>query len=102
MRAVLRRTSTDRSTPSRRIADRRAGLLVPPEDPGGFDPWPRTPHPDVLKHSATEYGNRVGFWRMLEVLDEHRIKAVLAINGKAIGSYEPIARAARPPTQCRR
>ncbi len=32
---------------------------------------------------------------MLEVFDEHRIPAALAINGSAIAAYEPIARAAR-------
>ena len=29
------------------------------------NPWP--PHPDVLHYSYRDYGNRVGFWRMLEV-----------------------------------
>jgi hypothetical protein len=27
------------------------------------DPWPRTPHPDVLGYGMRDYGNRVGFWR---------------------------------------
>lgn len=62
-------------------------VLTPPA--GG------APSPDIPNWAWHEYGNRVGFWRMLEVLDEHRIKAVLAINGKAISAYEPIAIAAR-------
>lgn len=66
-------------------------------------PMPRTvltppaggsPMPDIPNWAWHEYGNRVGFWRMLEVLDELRIRAVLAINGTAIGRYEPISRAA--------
>ncbi len=61
-------------------------VLTPPA--GG------APMPDVPNWAWHEYGNRVGFWRMLKVLDEHGIKAVLAINGKAIATYEPIARAA--------
>ncbi len=61
-------------------------LLTPPA--GG------APMPDIPNWAWHEYGNRVGFWRMLEVLDRYQIKAVLAINGKAIASYEPIARAA--------
>lgn len=61
-------------------------VLTPPA--GG------SPSPDIPNWAWHEYGNRVGFWRMLEVLDEHRIRAVLAINGKAIATYEPIARAA--------
>ena len=61
-------------------------VLTPPA--GG------APMPDIPNWAWHEYGNRVGFWRMLDVLDRHQIKAVLAINGKAIASYEPIARAA--------
>ena len=61
-------------------------VLTPPA--GG------APLPDVPNWAWHEYGNRVGFWRMLEVLDELSIPAVLAVNGVALGSYEPIARAA--------
>jgi allantoinase len=50
--------------------------------------------PDIPNWAWHEYGNRVGFWRMLEAIDEHRIRAVLAVNGSAIARYEPIARAA--------
>lgn len=41
-----------------------------------------------------EYGNRVGFWRMLKVLDKHGIPVVLAINGSAVSSYSAISNAA--------
>ena len=61
-------------------------VLTPPA--GG------TPSPDIPNWAWHEYGNRVGFWRILEVLDQFSIKAVLAINGSAIASYEPIAQAA--------
>jgi allantoinase len=61
-------------------------VLTPPA--GG------APMPDVPNWAWHEYGNRVGFWRMLDVLDRQGIQAVLAINGKAIATYEPIARAA--------
>jgi peptidoglycan/xylan/chitin deacetylase (PgdA/CDA1 family) len=66
-------------------------------------PMPRTvltppaggvPKPDIPNWAWHEYGNRVGFWRMLEVLDELQIRAVLAINGTAIRAYEAISRAA--------
>ena len=66
-------------------------------------PMPRTvltppaggsPKPDIPNWAWHEYGNRVGFWRMLEVLDALKIRAVLAINGAAIQRYEPISRAA--------
>jgi peptidoglycan/xylan/chitin deacetylase (PgdA/CDA1 family) len=52
------------------------------------------PSPDIPNWAWHEYGNRVGFWRMAEVLDNLDIKAVLAINGTAVQAYEPIARAA--------
>src|SRR5918998_1113986 len=45
-----------------------------PENKGVRNPWPRTPYPDVQQYSYRDYGNRVGFWRMLEVLDAHHIK----------------------------
>src|SRR4051812_7910590 len=61
-------------------------VLTPPA--GG------SPTPDIPNWAWHEYGNRVGFWRMLDVFDRFSIPAVLAINGSAIGAYEPIARAA--------
>ena len=67
-------------------------------------PMPRTvltppaggsPMPDIPNWAWHEYGNRVGFWRMLEVFDDFsHSRASLAINGSAIAAYEPIARAA--------
>jgi peptidoglycan/xylan/chitin deacetylase (PgdA/CDA1 family) len=61
-------------------------VLTPPA--GG------SPMPDIPNWAWHEYGNRVGFWRMLKVFDRLQIPAVLAINGGAIAAYEPIARAA--------
>ena len=53
------------------------------------------PMPDIPNWAWHEYGNRVGFWRTLDLLDRLGIKAVLAINGSAIAAYRPIAEAAR-------
>ena len=61
-------------------------VLTPPA--GG------SPMPDIPNWAWHEYGNRVGFWRFVEVLDYFKIRAALAINGSAIQVYEPIARAA--------
>ena len=78
-------------------------VIVNVEEWDPTQPMPRTvltppaggsPMPDVPNWAWHEYGNRVGFWRMLEVLDHFHIRAVLAINGSAIQRYEPIARAA--------
>jgi len=62
-------------------------VLTPPA--GG------TPTPDIPNWAWHEYGNRVGFWRLLDVLDRFGVKATLAINGACIESYAPIAEAAR-------
>jgi allantoinase len=62
-------------------------VLTPPA--GG------SPMPDIPNWAWHEYGNRVGFWRMLEVFDDLRVPAVLAINGSAIARYTAIVDAAK-------
>jgi allantoinase len=62
-------------------------VLTPPA--GG------SPMPDIPNWAWHEYGNRVGFWRMLEVFDELKVPAVLAINGSAIARYGAIVEAAK-------
>src|SRR6476646_5840729 len=62
-------------------------VLTPPA--GG------SPMPDIPNWAWHEYGNRVGFWRMLEVLDRHESRAVRAVNGTPVGTSGPIARAAQ-------
>ena len=66
-------------------------------------PMPRTvltppaggaPSPDIPNWAWHEYGNRVGFWRMLKVFDEFKVPATLAINGSAIAAYPQIVEAA--------
>ena len=61
-------------------------VLTPPA--GG------SPMPDVPNWAWHEYGNRVGFWRFIEVFDEFEIPGVLAINGSALAAYPAIVRAA--------
>jgi allantoinase len=43
--------------------------------------------PDVPNFAWSEYGMRVGFWRLKSVLDKHKIKATLAINGSVCLTY---------------
>jgi allantoinase len=52
------------------------------------DPWPRTPHPDVLSYSLKDYGNRAGVWRMMEVLDAHGIRGSVSFS-MAVGEMFP-------------
>jgi allantoinase len=53
-----------------------------------------SPMSDIPNRAWHEYGNRVGFWRMLEVLYDFAAPAVLAINGPVIESCRAIAEAA--------
>jgi len=52
--------------------------LDPPDHPTRR-PWSR-PFPDVLGYSLRDYGNRVGVWRLLEVLDRHGLRGSVALN----------------------
>jgi peptidoglycan/xylan/chitin deacetylase (PgdA/CDA1 family) len=78
-------------------------VIVNVEEWSDTEPMPRTvltppaggvPSPDVPNWAWHEYGNRVGFWRMLRVLDRHQIPVALAVNGSAIAAYPQIAAAA--------
>src|SRR5437764_611649 len=79
-------------------------IIINVEEWNPNEPMPRTvltppaggsPSPDVPNWAWHEYGNRVGFWRMLEIFDRLRLPSALAINGGAIRSYEAISIAAR-------
>lgn len=43
--------------------------------------------PDYLNYSHREHGNRVGFWRVLEVLDRYGIKATVPVNAMLAERY---------------
>ena len=61
-----------------------------PDYDGQRDPWPRTPYPDVQQYSYRDYGNRVGFWRMLEPLDKHNIRCCVSLNLAVLEHYPEI------------
>jgi allantoinase len=78
-------------------------VVINVEEWDATQPMPRTvltppaggsPMPDVPNWAWHEYGNRVGFWRFVEVFDEFAIPGVIAINGSALAAYPPIVRAA--------
>src|SRR6187551_2550963 len=78
-------------------------VIVNVEEWDPKQPMPRTvltppaggsPSPDVPNWAWHEYGNRVGFWRLADVLDRCGVKASLAINGSAIAAYPQIVAAA--------
>jgi peptidoglycan/xylan/chitin deacetylase (PgdA/CDA1 family) len=64
---------------------------LPP--PGAVDAYPRTPHPDVRKYAYHDYGNRVGFWRMVDVLDRHEVPCTVSLNVAVLDHYPEIAQA---------
>lgn len=57
------------------------------------DPWPRTPHPDVLGYGLRDYGNRVGLWRMLEVFDRYDIRCTTSLSMSVYQRYPDILEA---------
>ncbi len=65
---------------------------LPPRDPRR-NPWPRSPHPEVQGYSQRDYGNRVGFWRMLEVLDEYEVRCTASTNLAVFEHYPDIGKA---------
>ena len=57
-------------------------------------PYGQPLQPDLPNWAWHEYGMRVGFWRFLDALGKHGLKATLAINGSVIKSYPRVAEAA--------
>ncbi len=50
----------------------------------GAELVPRAAEPDVLNYAWREYGNRVGVWRMLELLDELAMPSTALVNASII------------------
>jgi allantoinase len=44
--------------------------------------------PDIRNYSRRDYGNRVGIWRIMDVLAKHKIRGTVALNGE-VGTYYP-------------
>ncbi|MBT6273955.1 MAG: polysaccharide deacetylase family protein [Chromatiales bacterium] len=61
-----------------------------PRETNGRNPWPRMPHPDVLGYGLRDYGNRVGLWRMLEVLDRYALRCTTSLSMSVYEHYPDI------------
>lgn len=48
--------------------------------------------PDVINFSWREYGARHGIWRLMKILDKHKIRATVALNGAVCEKYPIIVR----------
>jgi allantoinase len=53
--------------------------------------WPRVPY--VKGYAWRDYGNRVGFWRMLEVFDHYGIPATVSLNIAVLDHFPEITEA---------
>lgn len=55
------------------------------------NPYPGVPaHPDAVGYSYRDYGNRVGLWRMLDVIDEFDIPVTCSLNVAAAEMYPEV------------
>src|SRR5882724_8674376 len=57
------------------------------------NPWPRSPYPDVLGYGTRDYGNRVGIWRMFEIMDRHDIRCTVSLSLSVYEHYPEIREA---------
>jgi peptidoglycan/xylan/chitin deacetylase (PgdA/CDA1 family) len=51
--------------------------------------------PDALNYGWRDYGARVGFWRVLDILDRHGVRASALINSEVCERYPQIVAAGR-------
>ena len=65
---------------------------LPPPSPHR-DPWPRTPHPDVLGYGIRDYGNRVGLWRLFEAMDRFNVRGTVSLNVALLDHFPDILEA---------
>jgi len=56
-----------------------------PSRPG----WPR-PSPDIVGYSQRDWGNRVGHWRLMELLDKYRMRASVSLSVGLIDHHPEI------------
>ena len=51
--------------------------------------------PDVLNYSWRDYGNRVGVWRMIDVMEKYKVKGTVALNADVCDEYPRIIEAGK-------
>ena len=61
----------------------------------GVELAPGQPEPDVVNFSWRDYGNRVGFWRLLELFDEVEMPVSMLMNTEILDHAPQIATAIR-------
>ncbi len=58
-------------------------------------PGVNTPPPNLFQYAPRDYGNRIGLWRIMEVLDKHGIKATGLFNSDVCKLYPVISDACK-------
>ncbi|MGH7041735.1 MAG: polysaccharide deacetylase family protein [Acetobacteraceae bacterium] len=54
------------------------------------DPWPRSPHPDLLGYTTRDYGNRVGLWRLFQATDALGLRCTVSLNMAVLQHFPAI------------
>ena len=67
--------------------------LDPPAEPFKHPGAMKTPYPDLRHYTTRDYGNRVGVYRLLKLLDACGIKATFAVNAVIAERYPPLIEA---------
>jgi allantoinase len=70
---------------------RLAVWIVPNIEHFRIDAGPHTP--DIRNHGRRDYGNRVGIWRIMDVLSKYNIRGSVALNGDVVSHYPRIIEA---------
>ncbi|MGP0089796.1 MAG: hypothetical protein ACLPKB_07530 [Xanthobacteraceae bacterium] len=65
--------------------------LTPPPDPW-INAWARMT-PDVMMYGRQEFGGRVGFWRLIEILDKHPLPCTAVLNIAALTKFPDVCTA---------
>jgi len=60
--------------------------LDPPSNPKRT-PWPR-PSPDIVPYSYRDHGNRVGHWRLMELMDKYNVRGSVSLS-TAVCQHHP-------------
>jgi len=60
------------------------GSYAPPTVPGGLG---RLPFPDIPNYAHREYGNRVGIYRIMRILEKYGIRATAAVDALVAENY---------------
>lgn len=62
--------------------------LDPPANPAR-PPWPR-PKPDVVGYSQRDWGNRIGHWRLMELLDKYGMRGSVSLSVAVVDHHPEI------------